>query len=463
LKLAEFLRVSTTRLLPIYGALFALWSVVLVGAVQWDTMNYLSSVVDQLLEQRARYLTSLDRAHLPEAMVATGALDLRDVMYYGLFDAAGNHLSGNMSRKPAGVTLDGVVRHLPEGVAREDGGRAEHVRGLALPLQDGEFLVLARDTRVIDRVGTIIQRSLLWGLSLTLVPGVIGALLLARGPLRRVRAMEAAVQPIMRGNLRQRLPVSSRRDELDLLASIVNTMLDELERLMSEVKGVCDSIAHDLRTPLTRVRAQLHRLQRDPLQGGAQQELVEQAIVDVDGLLDRFRALLRISELEDLHRRAGFTEVDLRDTLASVREIYAPLAEDRHILFTVHTDEQMPRIHGDPHLLLEAVSNIVDNAIKFTPASGRIMLSIQRTTSGVRLDVSDTGPGIPPDQRSAVLLRFYRHPGSEAVAGSGLGLSIDAAIVKLHGFRLEIAAGEGGVGTRISIQCWQDQQPHTAA
>src|SRR5262249_60674947 len=124
-----------------------------------------------------------------------------------------------------------------------------------------ELLVLARSRTVIDPVSTNIYNSLLWGLSLTVIPGLIGGLWLARGPLRRVRAIEAAVQPIMRGDLGQRLPVSSRRDELDLLAGIVNTMLDEIERLMGEVKGVCDSIAHDLRTPLTRVRTQLHRLQ----------------------------------------------------------------------------------------------------------------------------------------------------------------------------------------------------------
>src|SRR5262249_29045528 len=178
-------------------------------------------------------------------------------------------------------------------------------------IDTGETLVLARSTSIIDRVRGIIQNALLWGLSLTIIPGVVGGLWLARRPLKRVRAIEAAVQPIMRGDLRQRLPISSRRDELDRLAGIVNTMLDEIERLMGEVKGVCDSIAHDLRTPLTRVRAQLHRLQRDLDTNGTDAELVDRAVQDVDGLLDRFRALLRISELEDMHRRAGFADVNI--------------------------------------------------------------------------------------------------------------------------------------------------------
>jgi signal transduction histidine kinase len=297
---------------------------------------------------------------------------------------------------------------------------------------------------------------LLLGLSLTIIPGLIGGLWLARGPLRRVREIEAAVQPITRGNLRQRLPVSARRDELDLLAGIVNSMLDEIERLMGEVKGVCDSIAHDLRTPLTRVRAQLHRLQRDAEASGQRNELVDLAVLDIDALLDRFRALLRISELEDMHRRAGFAEVNLLATLHSVREIYAPVAEDKQILFQVEEAADPPLVHGDPHLLLEAMSNIVDNAIKFTPRDGSVVVSIVPTPRGPRIDVVDTGPGIPAPERGTVLQRFYRSSSSSrAVTGLGLGLSIVAAIIKLHGFKLEIADGAAS-GARISVLCWRD-------
>ena len=352
MKLAEYWGISTTRLLPLYGVMFLLWSVVLVGVVQWDTMNYLSSVTDNLLEQRAEYLRGVERSKLPDAMRTSGALDLRDVMHYGVFDATGRYVSGNIAAIPDGITTDGIVHRLPDGVRRRDGGVSGSARGLALPLATGETMVLARNTRVIDQVSGIIHRSLLWGLSLTIIPGLIGGLLLARGPLRRVRTIEAATQPIMRGDLHHRLPVSTRRDELDLLAGVVNTMLDEIERLMSEVKGVCDSIAHDLRTPLTRVRAQLHRLQRDADAVDEREGLVERAIADIDALLDRFRALLRISELEDMHRRAGFAEMDLRATLQSVHEIYAPVAEDRHIRFELDLGDGPLPMHGDSQLLL---------------------------------------------------------------------------------------------------------------
>lgn len=326
-------------------------------------------------------------------------------------------------------------------------------RGLAKGIGNGEVLILARATSVVDQVNSIIYRSLFWGLTLTIIPGLIGGLWLARGPLRRIRAIESAAQPIMRGDLHQRLPMSGRRDELDMLAGIVNSMLDEIERLMSEVKGVCDSIAHDLRTPLTRLRSQLHRMHREA-NDGAHAGVVEQAILDVDSLLDRFRALLRISELEDMHRRAGFTEVRLASTLDHVREIYTPLAEDKHIAFTFEIAPDVPTVRGDPNLLLEAVSNIVDNAIKFTPAGGSIRLRlIKDADAGARIDVIDSGPGIQNSEREAVLQRFYRGTCSNKdVSGSGLGLSIVAAIVKLHGFRLQIVDHPGG-GAWLSLLC----------
>lgn len=451
MKLGELSRISTVRLLPVYGFLFVLWSVVLIGWVQYDTQRYLSGVVDEILSQRMHYLSHIDRDRLPEVLAQTGALDLR--VLQGLFDEQGHKIAGNIEQIPAGVAIDGGVHFLPGGVQRIGTKELVRARGLAKKMESGEVLILARATSVVDQVSSIIYRSLFWGLTLTIIPGLIGGLWLARGPLRRIRTLESAAQPIMRGDLHQRLPVSGRRDELDMLAGIVNSMLEEIERLMSEVKGVCDSIAHDLRTPLTRLRSQLHRMHREANEG-AHASVVEQAIVDVDSLLDRFRALLRISELEDMHRRAGFTEVQLSSTLDHVREMYTPLAEDKHIAFTFEIAADVPTVRGDPNLLLEAVSNIVDNAIKFTPEGGSIQLRlIKDADAGARIDVIDTGPGIQNSEREAVLQRFYRSTCSNKdVSGWGLGLSIVAAIVKLHGFRLHIVDNPAG-GAWLSLLC----------
>jgi signal transduction histidine kinase len=453
---SELWRSGVTRLILGYGALFVAWCIVLIGAISWETAHYLENVVDQILEQRLHFLNSVERARLPELLAATTALDRRGVMSYGLFDADNRYLVGDIEQLPVDLPIDGQVHALPNGVRRLNGSRGVRTRGVALR-RDGDELVvvLVREYGSVDRVGSIIRGSLFWALSLTLIPGLLGGFLLARGPLRRVRGIEAAIEPIMRGDLSARLPVSARRDELDMLAAIVNRMLDQIEQLLGEVKGVSDSIAHDLRTPLTRLRTQLHRLQRERLDGADASLLLERCAGETDVLLDRFRALLRISELEDLHRRAGFRQVDVNDIVRRAHELYAPLAEDKTLQLVLETAE-VPPVQADPDLLFEAVTNLVSNAIKFTPANGRILLATAADARGSRIVISDTGPGIAAAERSAVLQRFYRAQGSQQRPGFGLGLSIVAAIVKLHGFRLEIGSNVP-VGTHMIIYCFPER------
>ena len=449
---SDLWRSSATRLILGYGALFAAWSIVLIGAISWETARYLENVVDQILEQRVHFFTSVERARLPELLAATTSLDLRGVMSYGLFDADNRYLLGDIDQLPIDLPVDGDVHALPHGVRRLSGQHGTHTRGVALRRDADELVVvLVRDYGAVDRVGTIIRGSLLWAMSLTLIPGLLGGFLLARGPLHRVRSIEAAIEPIMRGDLRARLPTSSRHDELDMLSAIVNRMLDQIERLLGEVKGVSDSIAHDLRTPLTRLRAQLYRLQRESLDSADGALLIERCVGETDVLLDRFRALLRISELEDLHRRAGFGQVDISDILRRAHELYAPLAEDAGIAFSLQA-ARVPPVTADPDLLFEAITNLLSNAIKFTPAGGRVVLASGADQRGARIEVRDSGPGIAPHEREAVLQRFYRTPHGQQRPGFGLGLSIVAAIVRLHGFRLEIGANEP-TGSRITILC----------
>jgi signal transduction histidine kinase len=451
--LAERWRSSTAHLILVYGAFFVVWSVVLIGAINWQISRYLDRIVDEILEQRAHYLVSVDRARLPALLAATTELDLRGAMSSGLFDAGGRYLSGDFERLPADLPLDGAVHPLAGGVQRISGERGSRMRGVAVRLDDGSVMMLVRDYRVIDQVGVILRGGLLWALSLSLVPGLLGGFLLSRGPLRRVRAIETAIQPVMRGDLGARLPLSGRRDEVDMLATIVNRMLEQIERLLGEVKGVSDSIAHDLRTPLTRLRAQLHRVQQLSGADEPRAGLVEQCIIDADALLERFRALLRISELEDLRRRSGFAEVDPGETLRRVHELYAPLAEEKGIDFALAAPA-LPMLHADAHLLFEAIANLVENAIKFTPERGRVELRGSAHLRGVRIDVLDSGPGVAMVERQAVLQRFYRSPAdAEAGSGHGLGLPLVAAIARLHDYRFEIA-DNARPGARMTLYCW---------
>lgn len=445
-------RSASARLILLYGALFVVWGTALIGFINWETRCYLGRIVDQIVEQRMLYLTGVGRDKLPEAMVAAGALDLRGYTQVGLFDRNHRLITGNLLLRPPGLPPDGHIHDVIDTVKRVDGSLIPHMRGVAQLLAGGEELVLVRDAGVVDRVGVIIGRSLLWGLSLTIIPGIVGGLLLARGPRRRIEQVREATERVIGGELSRRLPVSGRGDELDMLAGIVNRMLVEIERLIVEVKGVCDNIAHDLRTPLTRLRAQLHRLRQQTPADDARGETIEQCIVDTDALLGRFRALLRISELEDIRRRVGFDRIELGATLRQVHELYAPLAEDKGIRFALDLDGPLP-VAADAGLLFEAVSNLVSNAVKFTPAGGSMRLRARVEAKGPRIEVLDSGPGIPPAERGAVLQRFYRSECGKQAPGYGLGLSIVAAIVRLHDFQLEIGQADGD-GARISLCCW---------
>lgn len=446
-------RSTTSRLILIYGALFAAWGLVLVGVIQWETTRYLNTVIDQMLEQRMHYLANTETSRLPATVDAAVTIDPHGVMSVGLFDATGKALAGNIARMPVELAADSKVRLLAHGLPRPDrDGSHVRARALATRLADGRVLVIAKDNSTVDGLGAVVWRALLWAVSLTVIPGLLGGFLLRRGPERRIRALQQATDPIRQGDLTKRLPVSRRGDEVDVLAAIVNTMLDEIERLMNEVKGVCDNIAHDLRTPLTRLRARLYRAQQQ-LAEQPEAALVEASIIDIDQVLGRFRALLRVSELEDGRRNACFAEVDLGGVLQQVHEFYAPVAEDRCQPFVLDI-EPTATVRGDAHLLFEALANLVGNAIKFTPAGGEVRLRARMDSRGPRITILDHGPGIPAHERDAVTRRFYRGDNSRTAPGSGLGLSIVSAIVRLHGFALDIGEAKEDTGARIALYCY---------
>ena len=457
-RLTDSWRSTTARLILIYGVFFALWGGLVIGLIYWQAASYLGRVSNDLIGRQATYFSMLDERTRLHALDDYDTLETRRLNAWGVFDAQGRYLSGTITTLPPKLPINGSVALLPRGVSRNDNSNSSddhgRVRAAAVRLQDGRILLITRDTSIVDRIGTIIIRALLWGLSLAVVPGLLGGLLLSRGPWRRVNAIREATLPIMQGNLASRLPVGRRGDELDMLAGIVNAMLDEIERLLGEVKGVCDNIAHDLRTPLTRLRARIYRLQQQFDEGSEEHAVLDACMIDTDALLGRFRALLRISELENQQRRVGFDHVDLAEVLREVHALYLPLAEDRGQQLQLELPA-LPTIHADRHLLLEAFSNLVANALKFTPPGGRVEIRARPAADGPWVDINDSGPGIPPDQRDAVIRRFYRTESSRSTPGSGLGLSIVNAIARLHGYTLEIAGSERGA--RLSLHCLEER------
>ncbi|MGY3229028.1 signal transduction histidine kinase [Luteibacter sp. HA06] len=436
-------RSATSRLILIYGALFAIWCVVLLGVVQWEASRYLSNVVDGMLAARIHYLEGTDPQRLPATVEAASQIDVQGFMWVGLFDPQGKRLAGNIAAVPQDLAEEGVVKSIRASLVDPTRNTPTRVRGVTRVLPDGDRLVVAKESATIDGVGAIIRRGLLWGLSLTLIPGVLGGILIARGPARRIRAIQRAMEPIREGDLSVRLPVTRGGDEVDLLASTVNTTLGEIERLLGEVKGVTDNIAHDLRTPLTRMRTRLYRLQQQ-FDGKPEGDQLDACVAEIDTVLSRFKALLRVSELEDRQRSACFETLDLGDVLRNVHEFYAPLAEDRSQVFELEVG-RLPPLRGDPQLMFEAFANLVGNAIKFTPDGGAVRLVASTDPTGdARVDIADTGPGIPPNEREAVFRRFYRSDETRTKPGCGLGLAIVSAIVRLHGFSLSVGGTEKG-------------------
>ncbi|MBA1202777.1 HAMP domain-containing histidine kinase [Pseudomonas capeferrum] len=444
---------STSRLLALYSFLFVAWSSILMGVLYFEVSSYLNKLTRHSMLQRQHLFAHMSGKQLEDALIASQAFEERSFDAYGLFDAQFNPLGGRIRQIPRALSLDGKVQELENCLAADDPHLPRHsCDAVAIKVKDGRWLVLVRDNGSLFVVTRIILHALLWGISLTLIPGFAGWYFLRRRPLKRIRAVQASAELIVAGDLTHRLPLSTRRDELDMLAAIVNAMLDRIERLMHEVKGVCDNIAHDLRTPLTRLRAQLYRIRQQSGDASPEATALDQAIEETDTLMARFRGLLRISELEDRRRRAGFIELDPLALLVELHDFYLPLAEDGEIHLRLERPAQLPALHGDRELLFEALANLVGNAIKFTPSGGKVRIHAYKDTLGVHIAVEDSGPGIPETERDAVLKRFYRSEEGHRHPGFGLGLSIVAAIVDLHGFGLEVGASELG-GARLVLHC----------
>jgi signal transduction histidine kinase len=435
-------RTTTTRLTAIYGLIFSIGILTLLGVVYWQSALYLNHRVDRILKARAEIFLRAAPADLPGLIRQGLAVDGAQINVYALFSRDGAPLEGNLRRMPPNLAPDGSSVDMPPTP-----DFPTEARLIARRLPWGEILVVGRDVSQLTEMRAIVLQALFWSAVVIILAGLVLGASLSLSPLKRVRALQAACREIAAGDLKRRVPVSSRHDELDMFAATVNHTVEEVERLMAEVKGATETIAHDLRTPLTRARARLSRLQQALGEADPRAEDALWVIDELDTVLGRFTAILRISELEARRRREGFVALDPAELVRQVADLYGPLAEARGVLLQVRVDWTAP-VEADPKLLFEALSNLVDNAIKFTPGGGRVQV---RAEAGPRIVVEDDGPGVPEAELAAVLQRFYRGERDRFTPGSGLGLSIVAAIARLHGFALRLEDAHPGL--RAVIDC----------
>ena len=445
MRFREISRTTTFRLTALHGLVFALGTVALLGLVYYQSAVYLTRRVDRILSTEAAALAASPPGE--RAQRIDDALDVNAdrTSVFGLFARNGAWIAGNLRSPPAGLAIDGPPIEIPPSADFRANARL-----IARRLPTGEELVVGRDVNQLQEMRAIIASALLWSGVAILLVGLASGTALSISPLRRLRELQAAGDAIAGGDLRRRMPTSSHHDELDMFAGTVNLMMDEVERLMAEVKAATDTIAHDLRTPLTHARAQLHRLEHAAVREPTD---IARVTAEIDEVLERFRALLRISELEARQRAAGFSDTRLSGILERAVELYQPLAEAEEVslALTVGAGVEGVAVEADSKLLFEAVSNLIDNAIKFTSKGGAVAVRLRASAGVPQIIVEDNGPGIPPGERAAVLHRFYRGSRDRLTPGSGLGLSIVAAIVKLH--RFELILDDARPGLRAIIQC----------
>jgi signal transduction histidine kinase len=439
--LPDFTRTTTFRWTLVVAGAFGLCTLVLFGFVYWETAEYMLSENDIQLSEELRVFA----ANTPEQRLAEIddrlRKDPRRIKIAGLFGVDGRRLAGNVESLPPGLTPD-VPTNASVVRIGDSGRETQQVRLAARPLPNGEVLVIGRNIDEIAELAEIVRRALTLSLLPALGLAVAIGMVLSLRAHNRLSEVNRRIQRIVAGDLHERLPTRGDDDPFDQLAVSVNRMLAEIEVLIHEIAGVGDDIAHDLRTPLTRVRVRLERGRQRAATLDELQAVADQAITGLDQSLAIITALLRIAEIEHNRRLEGFSQVQLAPLVREVGDLYDPIAEDKRVTLRVDAADDAT-VRGDRDLLFEAVANLVDNAVKFTPEGGRVELALVSRQGETVIRVRDTGPGISEIEREAVTKRFYRSDKSRRTEGLGLGLSLVAAIVRLHGFRFAIAAGPG--------------------
>lgn len=449
----SFFRSTSFRLLAWYAAVFIGSVAVLLLVVYWITIASLDQQLRESVEHETDVLSELYRDEGLESAVRAIRLRVADLRaprrYYLLQDAAGERIAGNLPRMtPQEGAMLLPVSYLMKGRRARPDERAQAYPVVAMGrrLENGEFLLVGENRYRAIRAREAILQAFGWGIVIMVLLAAGGGAALGVGFLRRIEEINRTARSIIDGDLSKRVPTRGGEDEMEKLAINLNAMLDRIEALMETLKRVSDDIAHDLRTPLSRLR---HRLEAARAKLGPDGDrVVEQSISELDAILSTFSALLRIAQIESGARRAAFSDVSLRRILSTVSEAYTAVAEDQNQKLDVDI-ERDSSVRGDRELLTQMVANLVENAIRHCPAGARISVQVDQESSAPVLSVTDTGPGIPASAREKVFQRFYRLETSRTTPGSGLGLALVKAIADLHGAVVELSDNLPGLRVRV--------------
>jgi signal transduction histidine kinase len=456
--LGKLIRTTAFKLTLFYLGIFVLFAASLLGYFALNTRRLITEQITATVNGEITGLTEQYQQGGIRRLVIV--VDLRSrrpgSSLYLVTTPTGEGLAGNV-----GSLEPGVLDHpgwLETNYRRLEASEGNDHRALVqvVQLPGGFHLLVGRDLEERERLFGIIANAGQWSLALVIVLGLVGGFFVSRRVLSRIDAMTGTAQTIMAGDLSGRLPVAGTGDELDRLADNVNAMLERIEALMRGLKEVSDNIAHDLKTPLTRLRNRCEQALRNPTGDAGYREAIEATIAESDELIRTFDALLMIARAESGQARDNMTEFDAAAIARDVGELYEPLADEKGIALTVEADAAAP-VRGNRELVSQALANLIDNAIKYAGpakangAPSEIVVRAGNDGERIMLSVADRGPGIPDADRGRVVERFVRLEQSRSEPGSGLGLSLAAAVARLHGGELKLEDNHPGLRSTIAL------------
>jgi signal transduction histidine kinase len=450
--LAKTLRSSTFKRALIWIAIFGAIVVMLFGYVYWSTSSYVLSRSDQAI---AAEYAELYRAYATggrSGLIAAIEKRIAENRFEGgiflLADPSFAPVVGNLEAWPSALQGAKGWDNFSERALKPETVDRPVLRARFETLPDGYHLLVGKEIGDLDGFAKRINTALALVLALIFVLAGAASISVTRRTVGRIEAINATSRAIMQSGLDKRIPLHGTRDEWDQLADNLNSMLERIEALMTEVKQVTDNVAHDLRTPLTRMRGRLERACGRPRDPASDQSLIEHTMAELDGVLRIFSSLTRISQIEARDQRAAFGTLDLANVASEVVELFDAAAEESGGHLSLVRDQHV-FVTGDRDLLFDAIANLVDNAIKHGREAGQVTVEVEHSDGGGVISVADDGPGLPADEQQNVFKRFYRLERSRRTPGSGLGLSVVAAVARLHGARIEMFDNRPGLKVRL--------------
>ena len=454
--LGKLLRTTAFKLTLVYLTVFALFAVFLLAYFAWNTRRLITEQITQTVDAEITGLAEQYRqGGIRRLVFVVDARSRRPgSSLYLVTTRAGEGLAGNVGSLATGILETSGWTETAYRRLDDPDGAEHHALVRVFQLSAGFRLLVGRDLEERERLHDIVLAAGRWSLAIVIVLGVAGGFFVTRRVLKRVDAMTETTRKIMDGDLAGRLPVAGTGDELDRLATNLNAMLERIEALMHGLKEVSDNIAHDLKTPLTRLRNRCEEALRLAEDESQYRAALESTIEESEALIRTFNALLMIARAESGQARDGMIDLDAAEIARGVGELYEPLADDKGIHLKVEAPAATP-VHGNRELISQALANLVDNAIKYgaemNGADAEIVVTARGEGDRILLAVADSGRGIPQPDRGRAVERFVRLEQSRSQPGSGLGLSLASAVARLHGGELKLEDNNPGLKTVISL------------